>query len=97
GQDGCGRRDSARGRRLVAVDGVRGRAALARRRILPVGATATAVFAAWPVGTRTSLTRRVASRYHYTCASGCWRVVKWYHKGLWSLCSRFESWPANRI
>ncbi len=25
-----------------------------------------------------------------------WRVVKGYHKGLWSLCSRFESWPASR-
>ena len=26
-----------------------------------------------------------------------WRVVKWYHKGLWNLCSRFESWPASRF
>ncbi len=24
-----------------------------------------------------------------------WRMVKWYHKGLWNLCSRFESWSAS--
>ncbi len=24
-------------------------------------------------------------------------MVKWYHKGLWSLCSRFESWPASLV
>ncbi len=24
-------------------------------------------------------------------------MVKWYHKGLWSLCSRFESWSASRF
>ncbi len=24
-----------------------------------------------------------------------WRMVKWYHKGLWSLYSRFESWSAS--
>src|SRR5690606_38218567 len=23
-------------------------------------------------------------------------MVKWYHKGLWSLYSRFESWSASR-
>ncbi len=26
-----------------------------------------------------------------------WRVVKWYHKGLWNLYSRFESWPASLV
>ena len=26
-----------------------------------------------------------------------WRMVKWYHKGLWSLYSRFESWSASRF
>jgi hypothetical protein len=26
-----------------------------------------------------------------------WRVVKWYHKGLWNLYSRFESWPASHF
>lgn len=29
--------------------------------------------------------------------SSRWRVVKWYHKGLWNLYSRFESWPASLV
>lgn len=37
------------------------------------------------------LTSPAQGTYHFDD----WRVVKWYHRGLWNLCSRFESWPAS--
>ena len=49
------------------------------------------------IGSSRAIIQRGGSRSDrdLVCQGIYWRVVKWYHTGLWSPCSRFESWLAS--